>query len=256
MSPTLRRWTSALLAGLMLLQPALVAAVHASDDAGDEVETNGGGVTVALMQNVLSEGRIDFKATLDLLTSPNTLYGALGGVAGFMVASKVGAMLMPPGVGMFLQVLPGFLGGAIGFEFGQGRSGTIDPMAMLFQVVASSAGYAAFHFLLGATAPGWALMAGASLFGLVANLLIRKKPSREEGDAELEPGSLDLASATVGSTAAESGSCEDLAATRIRLQEQYRRLMETDAKDTSGLEAAHGRYLEAQRTLAGCRALD
>lgn len=155
----------------LLLDPlALLAA-----DGKDETSSSGGGVTVTVISKLLSEGRLDFKATGNLLLDPKTWTGALGGMAGMALFSYLGQALLPPGLGIFLRTLPRFLGASLGFELGRGNLSEIDPIAMALQVVASTAGYAAVHALIGATAPGWALMVGATLFGVAANLIFRKK---------------------------------------------------------------------------------
>ena len=253
--PWTRRWIAASLALVLALLPGMVPAVQAAEDEGG----SGAGVTVTLASKILSEGRFDPGATLDLLTDPGTLMGALGGVAGFTLARRVAAAFLPPGVGTFVSILPGFLGASLGFELVQGRGGNIDPGAMVFQAVASSAGYAAFSALLGATAPGWALMLGASLFGVVANLWIRKKPERRTPDV-FDRHSLDKARAEArvehhASVSIDNADCGDLGL--LRDEADGRRsvlvgLMAELGSDAPEVAAARGRYDEAYQAFVAC----
>ena len=155
---------------------------------------------VRVVTRMLETGRFDLAATGDMLLDPDMLLGAAGGVVGYTVASKVASLFMPPGVGIFVQMLPRFAGAALGFEMGRGSIGDADPVALLAQALVSTAGYSAVHLLFGATAPGWLLMGGATIAGVLMNLLIRPKVSvsedrpsieqehpEEEGGAEVGP---------------------------------------------------------------------
>lgn len=219
--------------------------------AGDGAEASAGaGMGVRVVSRLLETGRFDLEATVEMLTDRDMLLGALGGLAGYTVAAQVAGLFVPPGVGLFVRMLPRFAGSALGFELGRGSIGKADPIALLTQALVSTGGYTAAHLLLGASAPGWALMIGATLAGVAANLLIRPKgPEAVAAAREPEAGDV-VAAAGVGPEAPGPEApgpeapgpavSEDLDAAYLAVLAG----MEGRAPD---LEARYRRYAEARR---------
>jgi hypothetical protein len=210
---------------------------RAAEEAEDAA---GAGMGVRVVSSLLETGRFDLGATLDLVTDPDMILGALGGLAGYTVAAQVAGLFLPPGIGMFARMLPRFAGSALGFELGRGSLAEADPIALMVQALVSTGGYAAAHLLLGATAPGWALMVGATLAGVAANLLIRPKGPSAVAATAPEPASvasLAEAEAEVGPGAPDAPEDAD---------EAYRRVLEALEARTPDLEARYRRYSQVR----------
>lgn len=236
-----------LLAGSLALLLAFSPCLARAADVADEDAGSGAGVQFKVIQQILDTGRFDLRATLEMLLDTDTLLGAAGGVLGFTVASKLAAAFLPPGMGIFLQMLPRFLGGALGFELARGRLSGIDPIAMTTHVLASAGGYALAHAFFGATAPGWLLMGGATLLGLAVNLLTREKPpsTRAKG-----PDAAGAPEASVGLPALEAAAGDG---GPDALRESYQLLVDDLEGEQQALPELLDRYRQAQQSLAGYR---
>lgn len=148
----------------------------------------GVGITagVNIARQVFSGEGIDLKAAFSFMGEPQFWGGMAGGFAGSMAGNYLGSMLMgsivgglPGGVGMFARLIPGFLGAALGFEFGGSLfGGQMDILGAVVQSVASAGGWTAASMLytamFGATAPGIVLMAAAIGSSMLANWVLNK----------------------------------------------------------------------------------
>lgn len=148
----------------------------------------GVGITagVNIAKQIFSGEGIDLKAAFSFMGQPQFWGGMAGGFAGSMAGNYLGSMLMgsivgglPGGVGMFARLIPGFLGAALGFEFGGSLfGGQMDLLGATVQSLASAGGWTLasmlYTSLMGAAAPGIVLMAAAIGSSMLANWLLNK----------------------------------------------------------------------------------
>jgi hypothetical protein len=132
---------------------------------------------INIVKQVVSGDKIDLKAAFSFVAQPSFWGGTAGGFIGSMLFQTLASSFMPPGMGIFFKVLPGFLGAAMGYEVGSGLfgGGPTNWIATIGQTVASAGGYAlAYSLLGGAAAPGIALIGASIAAGAVANFLLSK----------------------------------------------------------------------------------
>lgn len=147
--------------------------------------------SVNLIRQAFSGDGIDIGAAFSFMAQPSFWGGTAGGFLGSMLVSTLTAGLLPPGAGIFLRVLPGFLGAALGFEFGGSLfGGEMDLMGTLVTTLASAGGYSlAFTLLGGAAAPGIALIGAAIAAGSLAGFLLDKFRGGPESESYILPES-------------------------------------------------------------------
>lgn len=152
---------------------------------------------VNIINQVVAGEKVDFKSALSFVGQPSFWAGTAGGFLGSMVLSNVASALIPGG-GIFMKVLPGFLGAALGYEVGAGffGGGSGDWLATIGSTLASAGGYAlAYSLLGGAGAPALALVAAGIAGGALFNFLYSKFKNRGgasggQGDGVLPPPDL------------------------------------------------------------------
>lgn len=137
------------------------------------------GITAGInvIKQVVSGDKIDLKSAFSFVAQPSFWGGTAGGFVGSMLFQTLASSFLPPGMGIFFKVLPGFLGAALGYEVGGGLfgGGPTNWIATIGQTVASAGGYAlAYSLLGGAAAPGIALIGASIAAGAVANFLLSK----------------------------------------------------------------------------------
>lgn len=148
--------------------------------------------SVNIIKQVVSGEKVDFKKAMSFVGEPSFWAGTAGGFIGSMVVSRVAASLIPGG-GMFMAVLPGFLGAALGYEAGASifGGGSGDLLGTIGQTVASAGGYALTTALIGGA--GIPALLGAVGAGVLFNLIyskLRGGPESESG-IDLPPPTLD-----------------------------------------------------------------
>jgi len=133
------------------------------------------GITASInvIKQVVGGEKVDFKKALSFMGDPSFWGGTAGGFLGSMVVSRLASAIIPGG-GIFMSVLPGFLGAALGFEAGSGLfgGGSGDIMGTVGQSIASAGGYALAASLLGGGMFGPLL--GALGAGVLFNIIWSK----------------------------------------------------------------------------------
>lgn len=134
---------------------------------------------VNIINQVVSGEKVDFKRALSFVGQPSFWAGTAGGFLGSLVLTNVASALIPGG-GIFMKILPGFLGAALGYEVGAGffGGGSGDWLATIGQTLASAGGYALAYSLLGTGAPAIALIAAGIAGGALFNFIYSKFKNR------------------------------------------------------------------------------
>lgn len=155
---------------------------------------------VNIIGQVVNGEKVDIKKAFSFVAQPSFWGGTAGGFVGSMLFQTLASSFLPPGMGIFFKVIPGFLGAALGYEVGSGLFGKGSPtnwIQTIGSTLASAGGYTlAYSLLGGAAAPGIALIGASIAAGAVANFLLGKLFNKGQPQAEVA----DLA--PVGSAAA------------------------------------------------------
>lgn len=218
--------------------------------------------SVNLIRQAFSGEGIDIGAAFSFMTTPTFWGGTAGGFLGSTLATALATSFMPPGVGIFFKVLPGFLGAAFGFEFGSSLfGGEMDLMGTIVTTLASAGGYGlAYSLLGGAAAPGIALIGAAIAAGSLAGFLLDKFRGGPESEsyilpeAPLDPGQLDAPLASVDPVEATdvkaSITTANLSAAQKQVDQAYNAYI-AFLKDRKIPEAtaAHKAYMDAMNQL-------
>lgn len=142
------------------------------------------GVNIA--KQVFSGEGIDLKAAFSFMGQPQFWGGMAGGFAGSMAGAYLGNMLLggltaglPAGIGLFMRVIPGFLGAALGFEIGGSFfGGQMDIVGSIVQTMGSALGYTGASMIwtamMGTAAPGLVLVAAAIAAGMLTSWIFNK----------------------------------------------------------------------------------
>jgi hypothetical protein len=128
--------------------------------------------SVNIIKQVFSGDGIDLKAAFSFMVEPSFWGGTVGGFLGSTLLTTLAAGILPPGAGIFLQILPGFLGAALGFEMGSGLfGGQMDLLGAIVQTLASAGGYTLAMSMIG---PGIPAILAAIAAGSLASMLLNK----------------------------------------------------------------------------------
>jgi hypothetical protein len=144
---------------------------------------------VNVIRQVVSGEKVDFKSALSFVGQPSFWGGTVGGFIGSMVVSHLASSLIPGG-GIFMRVLPGFLGAAFGYEAGASLfgGGSGDWIGTIGATLASAGGYAlAYSLLGGAMAPGIALIGAGIAAGALFNFIYAKLRGAQGGGGANNP---------------------------------------------------------------------
>jgi len=155
--------------------------------------------SVNVIKQVLSGQKVDVSSALSFVGQPSFWSGTAGSFLGSLVFSNLASSLIPGG-GIFMRILPGFLGSALGYEAGASLfgGGSGDWMGTIGQSMASAGGYAlAYSLLGGAMAPGIALIGAGIAAGALFNFFWAKLKGGEQGSGS---GDGSLPSPDVGSS--------------------------------------------------------
>lgn len=145
--------------------------------------------SVNLVRQAVSGEGIDVGAAFSFMTQPSFWAGTAGGFLGSSLLSTLAVSIMPPGAGIFLRVLPGFLGAALGFEVGASFfGGEMDLVGTMMTTLASAGGYSLAWTMLGGTAaPAIALIGAAIAAGSLAGVLLDKLRGGPESESYILP---------------------------------------------------------------------
>lgn len=128
--------------------------------------------SVNLIKQAFSGEGIDIKKAFSFLGEPQFWGGTVGGFLGSTLLTTLAANILPPGAGLFLKILPGFLGASLGFEFGAGLfGGEMDLLGSIVQTIASAGGYTLAMTMIG---PGIPALLAAIAAGSLASILLNK----------------------------------------------------------------------------------
>ncbi len=217
--------------------------------------------SINLIRQAFSGEGIDVGAAFSFLTQPSFWGGTAGGFLGSTLVTALASSFMPPGVGIFFKVLPGFLGAALGFDFGSSLfGGQMDLLGTLVTTLASAGGYSlAFTMLGGAAAPGIALIGAAIAAGSLAGFLLDKfrgDPESEgyvlpEGPAAQGTETSTPAVAEVKPAASMSpAATANLAAAQAQVDQSYNAYINyLKQRKIPEATTAHKAYMDAQKAL-------
>lgn len=128
--------------------------------------------SVNLIKQVFSGEGVDIKKAFAFMVEPSFWGGTVGGFLGSTLLTTLAAGILPPGAGLFLKILPGFLGAALGFEMGSGLfGGQMDLLGAIVQTLASAGGYTMAMAMIG---PGIPAILAAIAAGSLASMLLNK----------------------------------------------------------------------------------
>ena len=218
--------------------------------------------SINIIRQAFSGDGIDVGAAFSFMTTPSFWGGTAGGFLGSTLATALATSFMPPGVGIFMKVLPGFLGAAFGFEFGSSLfGGEMDLMGTIVTTLASAGGYGlAYSLLGGAAAPGIALIGAAIAAGSLAGFLLDKFRGGPESEsyilpeAPLDPAQLDAPLASV-EPAAEgdvkaSITTANLSAAQKQVDQAYNAYINfLKERKIPEATSAHKAYMDAMKQL-------
>jgi len=218
--------------------------------------------SVNLIKQVFSGEGIDIKKAFAFIVEPQFWGGTVGGFLGSTLLTTLAAGIMPPGVGIFFKILPGFLGAALGFEMGAGLfGGSMDLLGAIVQTLASAGGYTLALSMIG---PGFPAILAAIAAGSLASFLLNKFRGGYASEAyELPPTPIEVkpsdavvqAEEPVDAPNAVKGpekpvSTKSLAQLQNEMSTAYQNYMNflkqrkvTDAKE------AYTQYLDAKKAL-------
>ncbi|MBI3893218.1 MAG: hypothetical protein HY303_16995, partial [Candidatus Wallbacteria bacterium] len=149
------------------------------------------GITAGInvIGQVMNGEKVDVKKAFSFVTQPSFWGGTAGGFVGSMLFQTLASSFLPPGMGIFFKVLPGFLGAALGYEVGGGlfgKGGQTNWIQTIGSTLASAGGYTlAYSLLGGAAAPGIALIGASIAAGAVASFLLGKLFNKGQPQAEV-----------------------------------------------------------------------
>lgn len=231
------------------------------------------GVNIA--KQVFSGEGIDLKAAFSFMGQPTFWGGTAGGFVGSMAGSYLGNMLLgsltaglPPGIGLFLRVVPGMLGAALGFEFGSSLlGGQMNLLPAVVQSIASAGGWTAASMIwtaaMGTAAPGIVLMAAAIGAGMLANFLMNKFMGSPVSEAGEEVTPLPVTQPTADPTtvkpsttpAAPTGmSLAELQAKRSEAYQEY--INNLKARKVAEARESRTKYEEYDKALQAAKAAE
>lgn len=220
--------------------------------------------SINLIRQAFSGEGIDIGAAFSFVTQPSFWGGTAGGFLGSTLLSALATSFMPPGVGIFFKVLPGFLGAALGFDFGSSLfGGQMDLMGTLVSTLASAGGYSlAWTLLGGAAAPGIALIGAAIAAGSLAGFLLDKFRGDPDSEGYVLPdnpvggaqGAPPAGQAGVGTqqpaASADPALAANLAAAQAQVDQQYNAYVNyLKARDIKNATLAHQAYMQATKQL-------
>ena len=221
--------------------------------------------SVNLIKQVFSGEGIDIKKAFAFMVEPQFWGGTVGGFLGSTLLTTLAAGIMPPGVGIFFKILPGFLGAALGFEFGSSLfGGQMDLLGAIVQTLASAGGYTLALSMIG---PGFPAILAAIAAGSLATMLLNKfrggyaseafelppqpivpKPS----DAVVEaPDVEDVPAAVKGPGTPSSKSLAQLKADVSKYYQEY--MNHLKARKLADAKIAYQNYSEAKKALEGAK---
>jgi hypothetical protein len=147
--------------------------------------------SINLIRQAFTEDGIDIGEAFGFMAQPSFWGGTAGGFLGSALFSTLAVSIMPPGVGIFMKVLPGFLGAALGFEVGGSFfGGEMDLVGTLMTTLASAGGYSLAWTMLGGTAaPAIALIGAAIAAGSLAGFILDKFRGGPESESYILPES-------------------------------------------------------------------
>ncbi len=221
--------------------------------------------SINLIRQAVKGEKLDFHKALSFMGEPQFWGGTAGGFLGSMMFRTLFAGIMPAGI--FFQVLPSFLGAALGFEYGAAVFGAkADLLGTVVQSVASAGGYALAASLLGPGAPALVLMAAAIGAGSLAAVILDKLRGGPEAEAFVLPKNVDASAPPKenlqGAPAAVPAVKPPHAPARgmdlAKAQEQMRKAYNDyinylKQRKVAEARAARKRYEEAKKVLDGLR---
>lgn len=230
--------------------------------------------SVNLIRQAFTDEGVDVGKAFSFLAQPSFWGGTAGGFLGSTLATALATSFMPPGVGLFMKVLPGFLGAAFGFDVGSSLfGGEMDLLGTMVTTLASAGGYTLAASLMGgvAAAPAFALIGAAIASGSLAGFLLDKFRGGPESESYILPeGPLDegldlgapVASADPGSqalvTADASGGTDlkasitsaNLATAQRQVDQAYNSYITyLKARKIPEATEAHKAYMDAMKQL-------
>ena len=233
---------------------------------------------VNIIGQVVNGQKVDFKNALSFMGQPSFWAGTAGSFLGSLVLTNVASALIPGG-GIFMKVLPGFLGAALGYQVGAGffGGGSGDWIGTIGSTLASAGAYSlAYTFLGGAGAPALALIAAGIAGGALFNFLWNKihgnpaaisagkgAPPPDLGTPLPDPQANGAAAGVPGAVGAAAGQgthaspigAGNLDALNKSMQQAYADYI-NDLKDqkVTDARAAFDRYTQAKTQLDALRA--
>ena len=219
--------------------------------------------SINIIRQVASGEGVDLGKALNFMAQPSFWGGTAGGFLGSMLASSLAASLMPPGVGIFLRVLPGFLGAALGFDVGSSLfGGEMDLLGTMVTTLASAGGYSiAASFFTAPLALIGAAIAAGSLAGFVLDKLRGDGPAAEGYVLPESPVDMDLLADTalasvtpadaVNAAAARSSiTATNLATAQAQRDQAYNAYIGyMNKRNIPEATIAHKAYMDAEEQL-------
>ena len=222
--------------------------------------------SVNLIKQVFSGEGIDIKKAFAFMVEPQFWGGTVGGFLGSTLLTTLAAGIMPPGVGIFFKILPGFLGAALGFEFGSSLfGGQMDLLGAIVQTLASAGGYTLALSMIG---PGFPAILAAIAAGSLATMLLNKFRGGYASEAyELPPEPItaqpsdsvveapeveDVPAAVKGPGTPSTKSLAELKSDVSRYYQEY--MNHLKARKLADAKIAYQNYSDAQRALEGAKA--